>query len=122
MSTRRQKKVAELVHRELSVLLERKICDPRVLGVTITEVQVTPDLAVARVYVTILGTAEERKAAFKGLQGAQGFLRHELAAKIELRRVPELIFFLDNAWESASRIDSLLAEIQNQTLEKDEED
>jgi len=120
MSTRRQRKVAELVHRELSGLVERKMGDPRVLGVTITEVQMTPDLRMARVYVTSFGTEEERKAALKGLQGAQGFLRHELAINLELRCVPELTFFLDNAWESAARIDSLLDEIRDQSSERDE--
>ena len=96
------------------------MCDPRVQGVTITEVQVTPDLRMARVYVTSLGAEEERKAALKGLQGAQGFLRHELATNLALRCVPELVFFLDNAWERASRIDSLLEEIRNQSSERDE--
>ena len=120
MGTRRQKRVAELVHRELSGLVERKMDDPRVLGVTITEVQITPDLRMARVYLTCFGAEEEQKAALQGLQGAQGFLRHELATNLELRCVPELTFFLDNAWESASRIDSLLEEIRHQSSERDE--
>ena len=120
MSKRRQRKVAELVHRELSGLLKRKMSDPRVQSATITEVQMTPDLRMARVYVTSLGTEKEQKAALKGLQGARGFLRHELATNLSLRCVPELIFFLDNAWESASRIDSLLEEIRNQSSERDE--
>jgi len=94
--------------------------DPRVQGATITEVQMTPDLRMARVYVTSLGTEKEQKAALTGLQGAQGFLRHELATNLSLRCVPELVFFLDNAWESASRIDSLLEEIRNQSSERDE--
>jgi len=94
--------------------------DPRVQGITITRVQVTPDLRMARVYVTGLDTEEERKAALRGLQGAQGFLRHELATNLALRCVPEIAFFLDNAWESASRIDSLLEKIRDQPSERDE--
>ena len=120
MGTRRQRRVAELVHRELSGLLERKVGDPRALGVPITKVEMTPDLRLARVYVTGPGTEEDRKAALKGLQGAQGFLRHELATNLALRCMPELVFFLDDAWEKASRIGSLLGEIRDQLSERDE--
>ena len=120
MSTRRQKRVAELVHRELSDLLERKMGDPRVQGVTITEVDVTPDLRMARVHVTRLGTEDERKAALSGLKGAEGFLRRELGLRLALRYVPELIFFLDNTWQNASRIDALLEQIHHDLPEDNE--
>lgn len=120
MSTRRQKKFAELIHRELSDLLEKKMGDPRVQGVTITEVEVTPDLRMARIRVTRLGTDEERQEALRGLQGAGGFLRHELSANLALRYVPELKFFLDNRWEKASHIDALLEQIRSGPPEEDE--
>ncbi len=120
MSTRRQKRVAELIHRELSDLLEKRVGDPRVQGVTVTEVDVTPDLRMARVHVTRLGTDEERKAALRGLQRAGGFLRHELGTRVALRHVPELVFFLDNTWQEVSRIDALLEQIRNGPAEENE--
>jgi len=85
--------------------------DPRVEGFVVTEVEVTPDLRVARVRVTGPGSHEEREEALKGLRGAGGFLRHELAANLALRYVPELSFSLDSTWEKASRIDALLESI-----------
>ena len=94
--------------------------DPRVRGVTITEVAVTPDLRMARVRVTRLGTDDDRKAALNGLKGAVGFLRHELGMRLALRCVPELTFFLDNTWQSASRIDVLLEQIRDVPSEGNE--
>jgi len=94
--------------------------DPRVQGVTITEVDVTPDLRMARVHVTRLGTEDERKAALSGLKGAEGFLRRELGLRLALRYVPELIFFLDNTWQNASRIDALLEQIHHDLPEDNE--
>jgi ribosome-binding factor A len=111
MSTRRQKRVAELIHRELSYILEGKMEDPRIQAVTIVDVEVTPDLRGAHVRVAGAGTDEEREEAMRGLRGAAGFLRRELAADLALRYVPELTFSLDNTWEEASRIDALLEEI-----------
>jgi ribosome-binding factor A len=111
MGTRRQKRVAELIHRELSYILEGKMGDPRVQGVTVVDVDVTPDLRIARVRIAGTGTDEERREALRGLRGAAGFLRRELAADLALRYAPELTFSLDNTWEEASRIDALLEEI-----------
>ena len=85
--------------------------DPRVQGVTIVDVEVTPDLRIARVRVAGERTDEERREALRGLRGAAGFLRHELTANLALRYVPELTFSLDNRLEEASRIDALLEEI-----------
>jgi len=85
--------------------------DPRVEGVTITEVKVTPDLRFADVYVSRLGGDAERKEAVQGLEAAAGFLRHELAPRIDLRFVPELRFHLDRSWEQGARIEALLEEI-----------
>jgi ribosome-binding factor A len=82
--------------------------DPRLQGVTITGVKVTPDLRLTRVMVTKLGTSEERGDALKGLRGAAGFLRRELGARVSLRYVPELTFFLDDTWDRGARIDALL--------------
>jgi ribosome-binding factor A len=111
MPTRRQRRVAELIHRELSLILMREVRDPRLADVTVTEVQVTPDLLLARVYFTVLGDDEEQKEALAGLKKANGFLRTQLGGRIQQRFVPELVFEVDRSAEYGRRIDRLLDEI-----------
>ena len=111
MATRRQRRVSELIHRELSMLLMREARDPRLAGITLTEVRVTPDLQIARVYYTVLGDAEEVEAAASALQSAGGYLRTQLAARVRLRLAPELVFQLDQSAEHGRRIEELLAQI-----------
>lgn len=111
MATRRQRRVSELIHRELSVLLMREVRDPRLADITITEVRVTPDLLIARIYYTVLGEAEQEKEAAAALDSACGYLRTQLAARVSLRLMPELIFQLDQSAAYGRRIDELLAQI-----------
>jgi len=111
MPTRRQQKVADLIQEELSTLIARKVRDPRVEGVTVTGVKVSPDLRYADVYVTKLGDEEEQNSALAGLNAAAGFLRRELAPSLNLRFMPELRFHLDRSWEQGARIDALLEQI-----------
>ena len=122
MATRRQRKVSELVHRELSVLLMREVRDPRLSGITLTEVRVTPDLQVARVYYTILGDAEETRAAGAALESAGGYLRTQLGSRVRLRLVPELVFQLDQSAAYGRHIDELLAQISEDNEPEDESD
>jgi len=124
MGTRRQRKAANLMQEEISEIVTRKLRDPRVAGVTVTEVRVSPDLRYADVYVTKLGDEEERKAALAGLTAAAGYLRHELGTRVDLRFLPELRFHLDEAWERGARIEALLEELatQNDTPETTEKE
>ena len=111
MTTRRQRRVAEQIHRELSLLLMREARDPRLADVTITEVRVTPDLLIARVYFTVLGDSTRQEEAMAALDHANGFLRTQLAGQVRLRFAPELIFQLDSSAEYGRRIDELLDEV-----------
>lgn len=111
MATRRQRKVSELIHRELSLLLMRQVRDPRLADVTITEVRVTPDLMIARVFFTVLGDADQGKDALAALEHASGFLRTQLASQVRLRFAPELVFEPDTSADYGRRIDELLAEV-----------
>lgn len=120
MPTRRQQQVSELIHRELSQLLMREARDPRLADVTITEVRITPDLLLARVYFTVLGGAQEEKAARAGLESASGYLRSQLAARVSLRLAPELVFDVDRSAEYGRRIDQLLDEISAESHPDDE--
>lgn len=111
MPTRRQRRVAELIHRELSLLLMREVRDPRLANVTITEVRVTPDLLIARVHFTVLGGSDQQQEALVALERANGFLRTQLAGQVRLRFAPELIFELDTSAEYGRHIDELLDQI-----------
>lgn len=111
MPSRRQRRVAELIHRELSLLLMLDAHDPRLAEVTITAVEITPDLLQARVFFTVLGDDEKVSEAQVGLQRATGFLRSQLAARVQLRLVPNLAFELDKSAAYGRRIDDLLDEI-----------
>jgi ribosome-binding factor A len=111
MPTRRQRRVSELIHRELSLLLLHEVRDPRASGATITTVEITPDLLLARVLFTVLGDADDEKEALAGLEHARGFLRTRLAGRVQLRFVPELEFRLDKSAAYARHIDELLDQI-----------
>lgn len=107
----RAERVADLIRRELGELLEREVKDPRVGFVTVTRVEVTRDLRIARVAVTILGEGPQEKESLRGLAAAQGFLRRELAQRLGLRHTPELEFHLDRSLEAEQRMEALLRQI-----------
>jgi ribosome-binding factor A len=119
MTSRRQRRVSELIHRELSMLLQREVRDPRLSDITITSVEVTPDLLIARVYFVVLGDSEQAHEALVGLERAGGFLRTQLASRVRLRLAPELVFELDQSAEHGRRIDELLAQIAGSEFSED---
>ena len=119
MPSRRQRRVSELVRRELSLLLLHQVQDPRLSGVTITGVDVTQDLLLARVHFRTMST-EEMAEALAGLEHASGYLRSQLAAKVELRYVPELAFVPDRSAEYGQRIDALLDQLRESGQTQDE--
>jgi ribosome-binding factor A len=117
VTTRRQRQVAELLHQEISLLIQRRARDPRLNFVTVTGVEVTPDLRVAHVYVSVLGSEDDVKQSLAGLGRAAGFFRRELGASLSLRYLPELDFRLDDSLERAFRIDQLLDSLRDETLD-----
>lgn len=115
MARRRIQRFNELLLQELSTLLLRRVRDPRLSSVTITEVDVTADLRIARIYVSLLDDDEEtRQKVLHSLQGAAGFLRRELAHLLKIRHTPELVFHLDESTQYGERIDQLLAQIHQE--------
>jgi ribosome-binding factor A len=118
--TRRQRRVAELLHRELSLLLMHEVRDPRLEGVTITGVDITPDLMLARVYFALLGDETQAKEALAGMDHAKGFLRTQLAGRVQLRLMPDLVFALDKSAAYGQRIDELLDQIAASSHSGDE--
>lgn len=107
----RHERVAEEMHHEINAMLAGELKDPRLAGmVHVTEVRVSPDLKQARIYVSAPGSDAEQAAAMKGLEAAVGFIRHELAERLQMRRCPELHFVLDRSEEYGERIERLLRE------------
>ena len=124
MTASRPIRVAARVREELAELLSQRVNDPRVAGVLVTNVEVTPDLLDARVRIRLTGNddAAARKSALKGLESASGFLRRELGARLQLRNAPRLAFFYDESIERSRRIDEVLAEIASSPKAKDPSD
>ena len=109
--TRRSQRVADLVRAELSSLLLTEAHDPAVKGVTVTAVEMSPDLQAARVYFSVLGGDADRGRAAEGLSRAAGFLRREVGQRCGLRYAPELHFLADRSLERGARVEELLAQV-----------
>lgn len=99
--------------KELSDIIGRKLKDPRVGFVTVTDVEVTGDLQQAKVYLTVLGDEEQKKDTLDGLEKAKGFIRSEVGKRIRLRKTPELIFEIDESIEYGNRIETLIKKIHD---------
>ena len=122
MDDRRQRQVAELLHQEISLLIQSQVDDPRLGFVTVTGVKMTPDLRLAQVYVSVMGSDDEVKQTMAGLKSAAGFFRHELGSTLSLRFTPELSFRLDKSVEQGLRIDQLLDSLPAQAPADEDED
>jgi ribosome-binding factor A len=111
--SRRTSRVNDLLREELSALLLKGLKDPRVAHglVTITEVQVSPDLRHALVYVSHLGDDSERDEVLAGLQHSASYLHRELVHRLALRSVPELVFRFDPSIERGARLAELIQQV-----------
>jgi ribosome-binding factor A len=107
----RLQRIADRIQQELSEMMITKINDPRLSGITITDVNVDRELAYAEIYVSAVEGSTRSREVLEGLEHANGFLRHELAAKVELRVFPRLRFHWDPTPENADHIEVLLASI-----------
>jgi ribosome-binding factor A len=113
MEGHRVGRIEEQLRIELNDIVEGEIQDPRIGLVTVTAVKVSPDLRHARVFVSILGDAQERKRTMQGLNSAANYARRELSQRLHhLRRIPELTFAYDDSVETGTRIDELLDQIK----------
>ena len=114
---KRSERVSDQMKQEIADILMRKIKDPRIGFVTVTDVEVSPDLRNAKVFVSTYGG--DKEATFKGLSSAAAFIRSELGGRMRLRRVPELLFRIDSTAERGAHVMELLREIE-QKKDKDE--
>ena len=108
----RPDRVADQIRAELAMLLAREVHDPGVGFVTLTRVQVTPDLQMARVSYTTLGDEKARAASAKALERAAPFLRRQIGQRLRLKRTPELRFLYDDAVAGQDRIEQILKDLR----------
>lgn len=109
----RADRVADQIRMEVADILMRKIKDPRVRTVTVTDVELTKDLRIARVYVTTMQQGDGERHVFDGLAKASGFVRAELGRRLALRYLPELMFIKDVSGPRADRVLELLDGLQH---------
>jgi len=106
----RSRRVAEQMQRELALLIQREIKDPRIGMVTVSSVDVSRDLSVAKVYVTLLDEDQDIKLTLDVLQKASGFLRHELGRSSSMRSLPQIRFYYDESISRGAKLSSLINE------------
>ncbi|MBI5588021.1 MAG: 30S ribosome-binding factor RbfA [Deltaproteobacteria bacterium] len=113
MTFKRSDRVADLIKEEIaSMILYGGIKDPRIGFVTITHVEMTPDLKEARVYFSQIGGEKEREKSRDGLNHASGYIRRNLARSLSLRHIPQIFFVFDDSLEYAERIEKAIKEIK----------
>lgn len=111
---------AEVQH-ELSNIIRNEIKDPRISTMTsVVAVDVTPDLKFAKAYISVLGSSEEQENTIKGLKNAEGYIRRQLAASINLRNTPQISFVLDQSIEYGVNMSRLIDEVNGNMSENHE--
>ncbi len=114
MSNVRANRVAEQIKKELGDIVTRKLKDPRIGFLTITDVEITGDLQQATVFISVLGDDEKKEQTLIGLSKAKGFIRTEIGNRIRLRKTPEITFEYDEALAHGTRIDSILKSLEEE--------
>lgn len=112
---KRADRVADQIRMEVADILMRKIKDPRVRSVTVTDVELTADLRIAHIFVTTMEKDQAERDVFAGLAKASGFVRAELGRRLTLRYLPEVIFKKDISGPRGDRVLELLDKLHDQT-------
>lgn len=115
----RPARLGDQIREELASIIAREVKDPGIGFLTLTSVEVSADLQVARVYYTALGDPRARRATARALDRATPFLRRQVAGRLRLRRAPELHFHYDESIARAERVEQLLRDIHAATSETD---
>jgi ribosome-binding factor A len=119
VSKTRLQRIEDRIREELSEMLLQEVADPRLIGVSITDVEIDRELAYANVYFSALEGSSRARDIKDGLEHAHGFLRHELTKRIELRTFPRLRFHWDPTFENADKIERLITSLHDGEAPKD---
>ena len=111
--SQRTDRVDELLRQEIGAILAREVADPRIGFATVTDVETTRDLSHAKVWVSVIGDAAERRETLAALERAMGFVRRELGVRLRLRRIPALHVELDASMERGTRVLQILDELEH---------
>ena len=111
MTSRRVLKVAEAVREVVGMAILTELNDPRIVNVTVTRVEVSADLRLAKVYVSVLGDEKQENLSIRGLQNAAGFLQQKVAARVNTRYTPRLRFVLDKGVKHSAEVSRILNEV-----------
>ena len=114
VSKMRAQRIADRIREELSEMLIQEISDPRLSEISVTDVNVDRELSYANIYVSALEGSERSQEVLEGLEHAKGYLRHELAQRIDLRTFPYLRFHWDATFEHADKIERLIASLREE--------
>lgn len=117
--SQRAQRVAETIHKEISSLLIKGLKDPRIGFITITSVDVTPDLSIAKVYYTLMAEQGDRKETQAGLSSSASYVRQQIGKVLRLRHIPEIRFHYDESVDYGNHIEKLLSEVKSD-LEQDD--
>jgi len=118
----RPDRVADQIRGELAMLLAREVHDPGIGFITLTRVQVSPDLQLARVHYTVLGDQKARVGSARALERAAPFLRRQIGARLRLKRAPELRFLYDDSVAGQDRIEQILNELHAAEADRSADD
>ncbi|MGH9377296.1 MAG: 30S ribosome-binding factor RbfA [Terriglobia bacterium] len=110
----RMERLADQIRVEIATMITEDLSDPRIGFATVTRVELSADLHLARVRVSVLGNESGQQAALEGLNSAAGYVRRELSHRLRLRRAPEVKFFLDHGPEESVRLEKLLQKLHPQ--------
>jgi ribosome-binding factor A len=110
--TQRTDRIDEQLRQEIGAILSRELSDPRIGFATVTDVETVPDLSHAKVWVSVIGQPEERKATVRALAHALPYIRRQLGTRLHLRRIPELHLEVDDTAERGTRVLKLIEELE----------
>ena len=114
----RIERVAELLKEEISRIIREDVNDPRIGFISITRVEISPDLEIAKVGISILGDEDKKKESMRGLQSATSFIRGKLGHLLEMRTVPEIRFVRDDSLEKGSQVLGIISKLKKEEHER----
>lgn len=112
-------RISEEMKKEISNIIMHDLKDPRLTAmVSVTDVETSADLQLAKVFVSVFGSEEEKEETIEALKSSSGYIRHAVSQRIKLRHMPEILFKLDKTIDKGMHIDSILRKIKNEEMDK----